>query len=458
MSALALALLLQVGSGPADSPELRYPLRMDEPEFGAPGDPFQLVDLHYGFSDTFATTHAFAARVLVEDRFYLGALLEGERRALTFSTARLALKAEATDEAYDVVGSYKTPRVIVSARVHRGSPAEGEDWRVTPAVAVRLSPDLELLGELSTDSQKPGGRLLRSTAAGFFWQKGSRLEAEGRYEHVREETQARVANVRDTVNLRAEVQAGRVELRGRALFDDIDGRFPRREGGGALGVRVPLTPHLLFDGAAEARFGRGVGERLHIYGGALTWFARRFTLPRSGASAERSLTLARRAGALGLNERRVFDEPGRREQRERLSLSGRKSELLDDLRLLYQAQLEERPVPTLQLGFEATDDALSGFRTRTANAKVGVPWPKAWPWARDEAAVPFLVLDLEREQRLSGASFEAIRYGASLKVELNRDLELVLGWSRADPTPLDLIRGIGRSRTFEGHFTYARGR
>jgi hypothetical protein len=431
---------------------------MADPEFLGTDDAFRLVDLRYGFSDTFATTHAFAARALVLGRFYLGAELEGERRSLTFSTDRLVLAAQGTDSAYDFFGSYRSRRVIVSATARRGAPAEGKDWRLNPALALRLSPDLELLAEATTDGSRPSGRLLRATGGGFLWQRGARFEAEGRYEHAHEETAARSENVRDTATLRLVAQAGRVELSGRGLLEDVDGRFPRRESGGALGARVPLAPRLLLEGAAEARFGRGVGERFHLYGGALTWFARRFYLPRLGPAAERSVALARRANELGSNERRVFDDDSRRQQRERLFLSRRRAELQDDLLGLYRAQVDERPVPTLLFGFEDSDDTLSGFKTRTVSAAVGVPWPLAWPWARDEAAVPFLRLDLERERKRSGAAFEAIRYGASLTLSLNREMDLVLGWSRADPTPLDLIRGIGQRQTVEAHYTYARGR
>jgi hypothetical protein len=461
VSALALALLLQVGGEPPEStpvPVIRYPLPMSEPELLAPGEPFRLVDLRYGFSDTFTTTHGFAARVRVRDLLYMGAELEGERRAVAVTTQRLVLAAEATEAAYDLFGSYRSRRFIVSTRAHRRSPGDGRGWRLTPGVALRLSSDFELLGEATTDSSQPDGPLLRATSAGFFWQRGRGLEAEGRYEHARDETLARSENVRDTAGLGLVAQAGPVELSGRGLLENVDGRFPRREAGGALGVRVPLAKHLLMEGAAETRFGRGVGERLHVYGGALTWFAKRFYLPRMGPAAERTVTLVRRARERGFNERRAFDDAARRQQRERLSLSPGRADMQDDMLLLYLAQVEERAVPTLCFGFEATKDALSGFRTETASAKVGVPWPRAWPWARDEDAVPFLRLDLERERRRSGSAYEAIRYGASLVVSLNRDMDLVVGWSRTDPTPLDLIRGIGRRRTVEVNYTYARAR
>lgn len=115
-------------------------------------------------------------------------------------------------------------------------------------------------------------------------------------------------------------------------------------------------------------------------------------------------------------------------------------------------------MPTLGLEFLERDDALSGFKSQTLRAGLGVPWPPAWPWHHDESAVPFLRLDLERERRLSGPDYEAIRYGVALSTSLNREMDLVLRWSRAEPTPLDLIRGIGRHRTIELSYVHAFGR
>ena len=60
-----------------------YPLGpMAPPDVGAPGRPFKLVDLSYHVSDTDRTTQAFAARVKVRNRGYLGASFEGERREI----------------------------------------------------------------------------------------------------------------------------------------------------------------------------------------------------------------------------------------------------------------------------------------------------------------------------------------------------------------------------------------
>jgi hypothetical protein len=72
--------------------------------------------------------------------------------------------------------------------------------------------------------------------------------------------------------------------------------------------------------------------------------------------------------------------------------------------------------------------------------------------------VPFLRLDLERGRETSGASFRAITWAGSLAASLNREMDLVLRYRHADPTPLDLIRGIGKRRTIELSYVHAFGR
>ncbi len=448
----------QTASPPNAAEEPRYPLRLSEPDFVARGEPFKLVDLRYGFSDTFSTTQAFAARVRVQGWGYLGAEVEGERRSLALMVDRLVLAAEATDGVYDLFGRYRARRFLLSANAHRLSPAEGGDWLLSPGVSLRLSREFELLGEMTGDTSRPQGRFLRSASAGFLWEHGARLEVEGGYGHARETTEEGSENVRDTATVRFVAQVGRVEFSGHASLDDVEGRFPRRQEEVALSARLLVTSRLLLEGAGQARFERDASDRSHGYRAAVTWFARRFYLPRSGPAAERTLALAYRATEMGYNERPVFDDDQRREQRERLSLTPRRDELLEDMRELYRAQVEERAVPTLGLEFLESDDELSGFKSQTLRASLGVPWPPAWPWRHDESATPFLRLDLERERRLSGLDYEAIRYGVALTTSLNREMDLVLRWSRAEPTPLELIRGIGPYRTIELSYVYAFGR
>jgi hypothetical protein len=199
--------------------------------------------------------------------------------------------------------------------------------------------------------------------------------------------------------------------------------------------------------------------RAHDYRAAVTWFGRRFYLPRSGPAAERAVELARQATRLGYNERRVFTDEERRAQRERLSLTPGFAELRGAAEDLYAAQVDERELPLLGLSVVHTKDHLPNFESLAVNALVGVPWPMAWPWRATEASVPFLRLDLARERVISGPSHVSHRTSAALTVALNREMDLVLRWRRAEPTPLDIIRELlGPQRTLEVSYVYAFGR
>ena len=243
-----------------------------------------------------------------------------------------------------------------------------------------------------------------------------------------------------------------------AALEDTQGRFPRREGELAGRLRVPLAPRLLLEGGARGRFDDEAGALRHEYGGALTWFGRRFTLPRAGDVARRSVDLARRATERGEYELRVFDADALRAQRERLSLSPRAAELRGDMEAVYRAEVEERAVPLLGVEVRHRDDSITGESALAARALVGVPWPPAWPWQGSEAAVPFLRLDLEHERATTATSFRSTTDRASLTVSLNREIDLVARFARREPTALDVVRGIGVVRTFAVACVYARGR
>ncbi len=436
-----------------------YPLGpLAAPDFAAPGEPFKLVDLRYDVSDTDRTTQAFAARVKVRNRGYLGASFEGERREIAWTSQRLELSAAGEDGVYDFFGSYRAPRFILSTGAETGGSAEGSGWLIRPSLSVRLSPGLEILAGAEGNTRRPDDRFLRATSLGFLWQHGVGFEAAGAIARTRETVEAGFENTRDRGVLSVVGQVGTAELSGEGWVEDVDGRFPRREGGGSAQARVPLAARLLAEGGALVRFERGAGLRAHEYRGAITWFGRRFYPPRASESASRALELARHATERGGNERLVFTDDARRAQRERLSLSRHREELRDEMDALYRAQVAERQVPLLGLELLDAEDALPGVATRTARAFIGVPWPPAWPWRGNESAVPFLRLDLSRQRQTSGPDFAAVTWASSLSVALNREMDLVLRWSRSDPTALDVIRGIGRRRTIELAYVYAFGR
>jgi hypothetical protein len=428
------------------------------PDFAAPGDPFKLVDLRYDVSDTDRTTQAFAARVKVRGQGYLGASFEGERREIAWTSARLELSASGESGVYGLFGRYRASRFILSTGAETGGAAEGSGWLVSPALSVRLSPELEVLARATGNTEEPNDELLRAASLGFLWQRGERLEVAGEVGRTREIVEAGFENTRDTAVLSVVGQVGGTELSGEGFLEDVTGRFPRREGGGTAQALVPLAARLLAEGGALVRFEEGAGLRAHEYRGALTWFGRRFYPPRASASASRALELARHATKRGGNERIAFDDETRRAQRERLSLSRERAELRDETDALYRAQVAERQVPLLGLEMIDAEDSLPGVATRTVRAFVGVPWPPAWPWQGNEAAVPFLRLDLSRQRQTSGVGFEAVTWASSLSASLNREMDLVLRASWADPTALDVIRGVGRQRTIELSYVYAFGR
>ncbi len=124
-------------TGPAPAPPptadvVDYPLgRMAIPDFAAPGEPFKLVDLRYDVSDTDRTTHAFAARLKVRNRGYLGASFEGERREIAWTSPRLELSASGENGVYGLFGSYRAAAVHPLDRGGDGRPRRGQ--RVAPA-------------------------------------------------------------------------------------------------------------------------------------------------------------------------------------------------------------------------------------------------------------------------------------------------------------------------------------
>jgi hypothetical protein len=444
---------------PSPSPSLRYPLGESKaPDLIAPGEPFKLVDLRYGLEDTNGTTHAFAARIKAKDWGYLQAEAAGERRALRATTQRLSLGVATEQGSWTLDGSYRARRFIAAAEASQRPVSEGGGWRLGPALSLRLSPDVELEGSAVGDTARPDDRFLRAVSAGLLWQWRAQIEMLGEYRREYDTTDADSENKVDSARLAAVAQWGVAEIRARGSLQNTDGRFPRRQMEGVLGARISLTPRLLAEVEAGGSAERGARTQSHAYRSGLTWFGRRFTLPRRGLRAERSLRLAREATAAGYNERRVFDDLGLRAERERLSLAPRREELRSDLTALYDAQVDERPVPLLGVEIRDLADALSGESTRVASLFVGLPWPPAPPWRETEAAVPFVRLGYERQRRVSGLDFEALTHRLTLTIALDREMDLVVGWRYAQPTALDLIRGIGARTTFEASYVYAFGR
>ena len=455
LAALAVLLLLET--------EVPYALgAWRAPDLTAPGEPFTLYDLRYRVTDGATTTHAFAARVKVGGKGFLGLEVDDESRRVAWATQRLDLAFGEQEGSYDFLSRYRAPRLSVEASAHRRSATEGRGWLLGASVAGRLSSDLELVGRFEGDS-KPvprtttvEDRFARHGSLGLLYQGGARLEAFAQASRSRLRTSGGVEFERDRFELAAQAYARVGQLTTEAFVENTHGRFPRREVAASIQAEVPWQ-RLLLETQVFGRWERG-GPRLEgRYRASLSWFGRHVHLARAGEAAARTTALAKKACALGYNERREHDDAGRRALRERLSLSPRGQELAEQLVALHQVQLAERNVPLLGLEFEDASDTVTFVKSRTWRAFVGVPWPPAPPWRRDEGASPFLRLAFERRRDDYGTALTVVEHAVALEAQLDRQMSLVLRWRKGDPTPLDIVRGTPVTRTLELEYAYAFG-
>jgi hypothetical protein len=447
-------------TAPAAEPLPAYPLGpASVPDFLAPGEPFTLSDLRYSLSDSGTAQHAFAARVRYKDLGHLGAEFDGDRQAVSLLTHQLSFSAATENGTWTLGAGWRAQRLLVSADAHYDNADGHRGWQLGPTVRFRLTSDAELYGWGAGDTVRPAERWLTRYGAGALWQRGAWLEAVAEYARDYDVTGAGSENRTDSGRLSVIAQLGRAEVSGEGSLEETQGRFPRRASDAGGRLRLPLVgSRLWLEAGATGRFDGKAGELRHELRGELTWFGRRLPRPRAGQAAQRAVALARHATAGGEYELRSFDTDGLRAQRERLSLSPHAADYRGEMEALYRAQVEERAVPLLGLEVRQRDDRLTGESAIAARALVGMPWPPAWPWRPSLAGVPFLRLELEHERTTTATSFRSNSDRASLKVSLRREMDLVLGFTRAEPTALDVIRGIGVRRTFLVSWVYARGR
>lgn len=444
---------------PPAGPLPGYPLGpRPVPDFLAPGDPFTLSDLRYSMVDSGRTEHAFAARVRYKDFGYLGAEFQGDRQGVSLMTHRLSAEVSTENGNWTIGAGFRTRRFVFSAdALYSGEPGSRR-WQLGPTMRFRLTPDLELYGFASADTSRPEDRFLTQLGGGAVWQRGAWLEAGAEYARAYEVTDAGSENRVDSGRLYAIAQLGRAEILADGRLVDTQGRFPRTDGDTTAHLRMPVTARLLLEGHASGRFENRAGSLGHELGGRLTWLGRRYTLPRAGLVGQGALALAQRATEAGEYELRRFEEDELRAQRERLSLSPHAVEFREDMEAVYRAETLERLVPLLGVELRERRDVFNGERDLAARALVGVPWPLAWPWHASEASVPFLRFEVERERATTATSLESNIDRAWLTLSLDREMDLVVGYVRAEPKALEVIRGIGLRKTFAVSLVYARGR
>jgi hypothetical protein len=437
----------------------RYPLgTLAFPDFLQRGEPLLFTDVRYIGPQVEGDPNQWLLGVRWLNLGYVSLELADKQHGVAFRGHRLGLAYSGDEGSNSFAASFRTARVIASADARSNEGRRGHTWIYAPTLQFRLTSDVELYGWVQGDSARPHRRSLTEYGAGAVWQRGAWLETNLEYVQAYTTTAAGDPNRVDSARAAAVAQLAHAELTARARVEETRGRFPRREAETALGLRLPLSERLLLEGSADGLFDSHAGSLDHGYGGGLTWFGRRFTLPRAGRMAERSLALARAATAAGEYELRAFDEEGLRAQRERLSLSRRAQEQREAMEAVYRAQIEERALPLLGLRVRHRNDRMGGERLNGLGLLVGMPWPPAWPWSHSERAVPFLKLELESERLTTASHFRSETHRASLTVVLNREMDVVATYTRAEPTARDVVLGRGLERRLVLSYVYARGR
>jgi hypothetical protein len=459
LTAAALALLL-----PAEEPQ--YPLGgLRFPSLTAPGPPLVLSDLRYRVSQDSRTVQSLELRVRLGRFAFLGGEVSGERRGVFFDTQRLSLGLSEEEGGYELEAGYRASRFLLRARGEKGTPAAGEGWVVDALTALRLSPDLEVVVSWLEDTE-PGAslvplstRVIREGSAGLLYQRGTRLDLAATAARSTVRTAAGFELSRSAVRGGATLLASPVELSGEAGYARTGGRLPQQEGLARLGGLVQLGDHLVSHAEASGRWEPGVKLFEHQTSVGLTFYGRRYRFPRGGEAAERTLGLARRAQALGYNERRSHDLDGRRALRERLALSPAREQLADDIDALYRAQVAERNVA--QAGFEVLFDSddVAGRSGRAFHAFLALPWPPAWPFTRREQSVEFLRVDFfRREDRFAGPELVSKEQQVRFELALNREMSLVFVVEEPGRLPFEVATLTGRPRRYELEYVYAFGR
>jgi hypothetical protein len=431
------------------------------PDFAAPGRPFALYDLRYRAGIGASASQSFFARVKVGDFGLLSAGKDAGRRELALQTHRVALGFFDDGSFTNLQAGVRSSRVLFDVQAERLPPQDGHAWTFNGELGVRLTNDLEAFVDGFSDTH-PGRarpeRELRSLGGSLLWQRGTRLDLSLGAAYDERRTLAGF----DLPSTRAFANASGYSWNGEAqatvACQRTRGALPRNEVDASLALQTTFENRVLLEGHSDNRWEPGVLWFEHEAGAGVSLHARRVRMARAGESAARTLALTRRANALGENERRVYDDDGRRALRERLALSPRRAELAEELQQLYRAQVEERRAPLLGAAYAERSDRVAGSHRRGVDAFIGLPWPVHWPWQPNEAAVPFLTLRYARGWNSYDGGLSSKDQRAALSAALNRELSIEVRWRRPALTPLDVIRRTGGGASWEVEAVYARGR
>ena len=412
-------------------------------------DGLSLVDLTVGADGDGDTEPAFGARVRVLDRAFVGGQFSRDTRSFRVTTRRLDVGVDQSDGRLGLRGGYRARRWLVEAHSRRDADLDGGGWRHAVDAALRMSPDVELLvGGVQTtgvdadlgfgsDGERPRRRL----SGGVLWQRGLDLELRAEASTARvDDGLGELSRDRLGTDL-SYLWRGTVEVSSELAYQRDRGAIPSSFRVAGIAAAVEVLPRLVARGSYRTRAALDLGLRSdETMGWGATLYTRAHRFAREGDAARQMLDLARRATALGLNERRVHTLDGRRALRERLSLSPELTELTAAAEALYLAQERDRNVGHLGFDWRRRQERLTGSIERTVELFVGMPWPLGRPFARDTTAVDFLQFRLTRIARaFTQATQHEYRYEGV--VALNRETHLVFRW--IDPEPSRLQDALG---------------
>lgn len=405
------------------------------------------------------------ARLLVDDRFYLGLHADGESRGLSFETTRWDVRIEHADDATGLGAEYRGRRLRLRAAASDHQEEAGDGQVLDLEAALRLSPDLEIVVAALEDDRTgflpdPFLRPTSSLAVGALWQHGARLDLGG---FLRSETVVTPAGLeldRQAIELEGAYEANRWSLDGHFALDETSGRIDRQEAVGDLRFSYLVTPRLVATAAAGERYDLDLGSVASRSELEVTYFATRFGFNRSAAAGRRTVELVRRARELGFNERRLHDDEGRRRLRQRLALSSAGDELATLIDDLYRENVDERNVPVAGIALRRDRDDVDGSELRRAEVFVAIPWPRGdgtRPWSHDAAATDFLRFTYSQTERDISRGFTTEGERLAFDVSLRRELGLRFSWEVPAATGLEFALRTQQPRRFLAQLIYRQG-
>ncbi len=411
-------------------------------------DGVDLVGLTVGVGGGDAPESDLGARVQVLDRAFVGARVSRDTRAFQVTTRRLDLGVDHTDGRLGFRGGYRASRLLVEARSRRDADFDGGGWRHEVDAALRMGPDLEFLVGGSQATAVEAGlsatseRQRRQLSGGLLWQRGLELELHAQASTTRiDDGLGEFSRDRIGTDL-SYLWRGTVEVTSELAYQRDRGVIPSSFRVTGVAAAVEVLPHLVARGRYRTRAAVDLGLRSdETMGWGATLYTREHRFDREGDAARRTLDLARRATALGFNERRVHTIDGRRALRERLSLSPELGELTAAAEALYLAQEQDRNVGHVGFDWRRRQERLTGSIERTVELFVGMPWPLRRPFTRDATAVDFLQFRLTRVARSFTQATQHEHHYEGV-VALNRETHLLVRWIDAEPSRLQDALGL----------------